>query len=1135
MVRSVVERLLDRRQPNWRNFGIHDAKVSLSCFFHDGDGSPSMSVHLDTGYVHCFGCHLVGNLEEMLTETPGEGFTASDFVHITDEIVELGCNLLDMHPDAREHIEKQRGVSEATWRRFRIGLGGDRLWLPVMGSDGTWHNIRKYKWLYGEYELARKNEIPKMLPYSKHIIPAKKLGLFPLQILTDTPMDVPIVVAEGEWDALVAIDRGFPTVTGTGGAGTWRTDWGHLLQGRHVLICFDCDPPGLAGMNVLANKLRSYVESVRKIVLPLPGTKADGKDISDFFVKFGRTAAEFQALIDAATYEPRVLSRANAKISGKPPKPPAVPKPSAPTRRPKNTQTSKPREPGTDQPSPTVNPQPTDDGEEMASTHRLQNDRVEDADVENAEEEAPEPDDESQDAESPDDESPDDPPSSERVGERLTAWPDVSTLQMEENVALQPYDSATLAAVTPPPTRKRRKDRSARNGSNGHAEGWIPSENDPRYVDLVVTGAAEHVGEWTKVLADVIGKDGAPYQLPVDGSFSCHGGLSICKACPIPKLDGVVFFHIDTADSVLFEMRDLPDMRRDYLLRKSAGIPAQCSLPRLAVQKYATYESIKTVPVADFETLDVLDVSQANIVRNVFTLTYDLEVNKRFELVGRVMPDPKYQTASMFITKVHPIEEQFETFKLTPELAESLAVFRPDGYVPGVPHTLTLEAIRAKFAAIAHDISCNVTKIWGRDDVLCGFDLVVHSVLSFEFCGKRIQRGYVEGIIYGDSRTGKSESASSLVRHYRAGEIVTVENASVAGLLGGLEQIGHNDNQWTLQWGSFPRNDRKLVVIDEASGIDVKIIGALTSMRSSGIAELGKIKSGKAPARVRSLWMGNPRDKRSMASHSSDIEALERLIGQPADIARFDFALPLREGEVPSEWINRRNPPHREQVFTSDICSSLVMWSWSRSDDDVVFTDEAVQACLDHALEMGRRYHSSCPLVTVSEQRLKLARLAAACAARLFCTTQDTSVLLVDRPHVDFVVEFLDAIYNKSPGGYGFYSVQQFQEENLGGMDDVGKEFDRLPPGTARKLHQQAMFDAPFFRTITGLPRETSDALFSLLVQRNCLRKAFQNQFAKGGGFTQWLSARLLTEDQTAAGATVQSPSSITPLKAEDF
>src|SRR5204862_548399 len=95
------------------------------------------------------------------------------------------------------------------------------------------------------------------------------------------------------------------------------------------------------------------------------------------------------------------------------------------------------------------------------------------------------------------------------------------------------------------------------------------------------------------------------------------------------------------------------------------------------------------------------------------------------------------------------------------------------------------------------------------------------------------------------------------------------------------------------------------------------------------------------------------------------------------------------------------------------------------------FTPEATDAILAAATAMGRRYHPSIPLVEPSDQRLKLARLAAAAAARVYSTDETGERLIVRPEHVAFVVDFLNRVYSAPAMAYDEYSEAMRKGEVL--------------------------------------------------------------------------------------------------------
>lgn len=385
-----------------------------------------------------------------------------------------------------------------------------------------------------------------------------------------------------------------------------------------------------------------------------------------------------------------------------------------------------------------------------------------------------------------------------------------------------------------------------------------------------------------------------------------------------------------------------------------------------------------------------------------------------------------------------------------------------------------------------------------RRDILTAMDLVVHSVLQFKFQGDLIRKGWVEGLIIGDTRTGKSESVQRMINHYRVGEMVTGENATFAGLVGGMQQT---QKTWSITWGKLPLNDKRFLAIDELSGLPHEAISRMSGVRSSGIAEIIKIQTERTASRVRLLWISNPRGKRPLGGFNSGIDAIADLIGQPEDIARFDFALTAATNEVPLAIINAEKRPVHEHEYHSNACNRLIYWAWSRRPEQVVFVDGAELACLDMATELSRKYVP--PLVEGAEQRIKIARLAVAAACRVY-STEDGQTVLVKPEHVEFVGEYLDQIYSKPSMAFDLHSQAKLADREIHDVSQVQDRFDRLVPDLRSLLADAGSFTVLDLQDYATITRESAIDLASFLVRKRCIRKG-KFGYYKLPAFTEFL------------------------------
>jgi hypothetical protein len=341
--------------------------------------------------------------------------------------------------------------------------------------------------------------------------------------------------------------------------------------------------------------------------------------------------------------------------------------------------------------------------------------------------------------------------------------------------------------------------------------------------------------------------------------------------------------------------------------------------------------------------------------------------------------------------------------------------------------------------------------------------------------------------VVGDTRTGKSEVASRIVDFYRAGEVVECESASFAGIIGGLQQYG-SSKEWAVTWGAVPINDRRLVVLDEVSGLDPSEIAEMSSVRSSGTAQLTKIKQEETLARTRLIWMGNPRVG-SLKDVTYGVQAIQPLIGSPEDVARFDLAMSLRAGEVNAREMNRRHKPGRLH-YPADSCNLLIRWAWSRTPDQIIWMTGSEDEVFRQAVDMGKRYIEEPPLVQVANVREKIARIAVALAIRTFSTDRSGERVLVRRMHVKDAVRFMDLLYKMEGFGYAERSRQIISERR-----EAEKHADRIKKYMYEKsqlaefLRGTGSFRRQDLEEILNIDKEDANQIISFLWSKKMVRK----------------------------------------------
>lgn len=536
---------------------------------------------------------------------------------------------------------------------------------------------------------------------------------------------------------------------------------------------------------------------------------------------------------------------------------------------------------------------------------------------------------------------------------------------------------------------------------------------------LADTSKAQFSGKKLQCEVYVSGKSSTPYIIPKTVEFDCSGVSKECQVCSLAETRSATL-HINASSRNLLSLLGKSDATVAKVLRYWAGACDICEIDMIATQNV---EELRVSP-----NLDSFLPSAEYVTRECYYLGHGLQPNRPYKLQCYCYPEPATQRAVLVADTATPLRDMVETFDFS-KVANSLKVFQ------GPPDDV--------FARVYSDFTANVHRIVGRQALQTAIDLVFHSVLQFKFQGVSLRRGWTEGFILGDSGQGKTEMTLCLLNHYKQGDRIQGEGSSTAGLIGGLEKLG---DRWILVWGRIPQMDRRLLIIDEFSGVSEEDVAKLSDIRSTGIAEITKIRTERASARTRLLMMSNTRDGQPLSAYNTGVEALMGVFGHAEDVRRLDFALTVASGEVTSAMLNstRAVVPH---VYTSDLCRDLILWAWSRTPEQIIISDDVVSVILNYATTLAAQYSAYIPLVEAADMRVKLARLSVACACRCFSADAKGNVVVLPE-HVEFVYKFLKTCYDSPFMGYDIYSVRSKSETVFvddKDLDDSYREFRKLP------------------------------------------------------------------------------------------
>jgi hypothetical protein len=321
------------------------------------------------------------------------------------------------------------------------------------------------------------------------------------------------------------------------------------------------------------------------------------------------------------------------------------------------------------------------------------------------------------------------------------------------------------------------------------------------------------------------------------------------------------------------------------------------------------------------------------------------------------------------------------------------------------------------------DISYNVTRVYGRFDMWLATELMFHSALEMILDGSKVERAWNDIIALGDTRTGKSQTATQMAEWYRLGMITSpTGNISRSGLA-----MGTNSQNMT-EPGAWPRNHRGAVIFDEvhnAVTAHENPFAWLQSARDQGYVSSMKMGGPKkVPAKCRLLSAGNwARSKRS--TYRYDCEHLKHIFGSPEAISRCDFLI-IVKGEPDIDFLEKV-----EQEWTQELARALVLRAWKLRPDDIDIPEECLRLAKEACEFWKAEFLSdSVPLFTSAEKVASLVRIAISIANLCFSHDPKDPMRTVVRPvHMQWAIDWLQHTW--ATNGYEDYCRAEMVKETV--------------------------------------------------------------------------------------------------------
>lgn len=263
----------------------------MFCPVHaDGKRSASLNVKMGVWYCHA-GCgggsvrQLVDSRDSwvpmagrdcLVIGTPSAEEEESAAVrgeHLVKQVDEWHEALMEQ-PGQRRRLFRLRGINRTTIQQARIGFDGSYFKIPVYSPERKLWNVRSY-------DPSPRNGRRKIWG----VRGMNRPRIYPASVLDLAPVGSSVIFCEGEWDALITLQAGFPAVTYTCGAGKpWRPEWSVGFAGLKIFLCHDCDRDGQKGNRIVGDAL-SDVADVYQCELPFPIREKHGEDMTDLLIE----------------------------------------------------------------------------------------------------------------------------------------------------------------------------------------------------------------------------------------------------------------------------------------------------------------------------------------------------------------------------------------------------------------------------------------------------------------------------------------------------------------------------------------------------------------------------------------------------------------------------------------------------------------------------------------------------------------------------------------------------------------------------------------------------------------------------------------------------------------------------------
>jgi DNA primase len=497
--------------------------------------------------------------------------------------------------------------------------------------------------------------------------------------------------------------------------------------------------------------------------------------------------------------------------------------------------------------------------------------------------------------------------------------------------------------------------------------------------------------------------------------------------------------------------------------------------------KKLTKRTVFKVSVTDlFETNDV-DISPMEYT--AYSLDQKLESGKKYLATYKLVPHPyKGQQLTMVITEVVQANDSVTNFQLTSETKENLKKYSDA--------LKNFQTVTDKVQRLTNCVK-GLLGYNGNDTLIQALDLAYNTPLQFNFGTFKNVRGYLDTLIIGESRVGKSSTADTLRKTYGLGIFTSLagNSATIPGLVGGSNKTAGG---YQTRAGIIPQNHKGLIIFEEFGKSNANVLKELTDIRSSNEVRVTRVSGTLTlPATVRMIALTNVKAHngsiRPIAAYPHGFSILTELVDTAEDIARYDLIVILSDkgaSQIDPFW-------EPDQPLEQDVYKTHIRWVWSRQPEDIIIDREVGLYIMEQSNELNKTYPCHIKLFG-TECWKKVSRLAIAVAAYVMSTDDTQSKVIVTKEHVDYAIAFYKRIYDNETFKLKEYveherRYSEIDEAGVAKLQDLYNKFTNM----ILHLEQSSTTSKNTLGAATGLSNDDLNKALNILSK--CLFITFEN------------------------------------------